>query len=199
MADPQILVAILAAGASRRLGQPKQLVMIDGEPLIRRQCRVCLDASIGPVAIILGCCDDDCAQTVADLPIEICDNFEWREGMAASLRCAAELARVRGIGALLLLHCDQYRVTSDDLRTLHAAWTALPHRPCVSRWDAFSGPPVIVPARYYNDILDLHGDRGAREVIYHAQLAPQELAMANAQYDLDDHVQLANACTLRPE
>ena len=53
--DDRLVLAILAAGASRRLGQPKQLVSLEGELLLRRQCRIALEAQIGRVAVILGC------------------------------------------------------------------------------------------------------------------------------------------------
>src|SRR5258708_35726162 len=53
--SPDLLVVILAAGASRRLGRAKQLVSIGGEPLLRRQGRCALRARGGRVVVILGC------------------------------------------------------------------------------------------------------------------------------------------------
>jgi len=43
--SPELLVVVLAAGASRRLGTSKQLFPTDGEPLLRRQCRCALRAA----------------------------------------------------------------------------------------------------------------------------------------------------------
>src|SRR5436190_14165465 len=75
------LIAILAAGASRRLGQPKQLVAIGDEPLLRRQCRVALESRIGPVTIILGCRADQCATALAGLAVAVRRNDQWDEGI----------------------------------------------------------------------------------------------------------------------
>ena len=50
--SPELLVVVLAAGASRRLGTAKQLFPIDGEPLLRRQCRCALDAHIGRALVM---------------------------------------------------------------------------------------------------------------------------------------------------
>src|SRR4051812_11213709 len=94
MSESGPVVAVLAAGASRRLGMPKQLVLIDGMPLVRRQCLVALAAGVGPVAVIVGSHGYEVAAAVADLPIDVCWNHEWREGMAASLRRAVNAARV---------------------------------------------------------------------------------------------------------
>ena len=49
-----LLISILAAGNSRRLGQPKHLVRLSGEPLIRRQSRIAVEAKCGDVVVILG-------------------------------------------------------------------------------------------------------------------------------------------------
>src|SRR3954469_1035503 len=87
-----LLLAILAAGASRRLGQAKQLVMIENEPLLRRQCRIALESQIGDVVAILGCHADPCRRTIADLSLSIRINEEWSEGLASSIRHATRAA-----------------------------------------------------------------------------------------------------------
>jgi len=48
-----IAAIVLAAGASRRLGQPKQLVALAGEALLRRAVRMALEAGCGPVIPVL--------------------------------------------------------------------------------------------------------------------------------------------------
>ncbi len=85
---PDLVVAVLAAGASRRLGRAKQLVPVAGEPLLRRQCRCALDARIGEVVAILGCDDAQHREVIVDLPVEVRVNDEWREGLAAT-RCSS--------------------------------------------------------------------------------------------------------------
>src|SRR5436189_3262943 len=103
----ELLVAILAAGASRRLGQPKQLVLIDGEPMLRRQCRVALQARVGSVMAILGCHVERCSATIADLGVLTRVNEQWNEGLGSSLRTAAGAAIEMQAAGLLVLHGDQ--------------------------------------------------------------------------------------------
>jgi molybdenum cofactor cytidylyltransferase len=181
-----MLIAILAAGASRRLGTPKQLVQIADEPLLRRQCRVALSAGVGPVAAILGCDADRCAPAIEDLGVDIRVNDDWREGMAASLRHAVGVADEVEAPAVLVLGCDQYRITAADLRTLHDAWRQSPSSACVSRWDDYTGPPVVLPVEWYDRVRQLRGDRGACRILYDPSKPPPiEVTSPHAPYDLD--------------
>src|SRR5216684_1139625 len=81
---PDLVVAVLAAGASRRLGRAKQLVPIGGEPLLRRQCRCALSARVGEVLAILGCDEAQHREVIVDLPVDVRVNDEWEEGLAAT-------------------------------------------------------------------------------------------------------------------
>lgn len=190
---PKLLVAVLAAGASRRLGCAKQLVAIDGEPLLRRQCRCALDAAVGPTVAILGCEADRHRRVVADLPVNVHVNREWAEGMASTLRCAVDAAESDG-AALLVVQCDQYRVTPMDLRTLREQWRADPSLAYVSRAGGYAGPPAILPIQYYDLVRGLRGDIGARAILYRPPWsAPIEVVNPRASFDLDSPEDVAIA------
>jgi CTP:molybdopterin cytidylyltransferase MocA len=182
---PDLVVAVLAAGASRRLGRAKQLVPIGGEPLLRRQCRCALSARVGDVVAILGFDDAQHREVIADLPVEVRINNQWQEGMAATLRTAVRAAKARD-AALLVLPCDQYRVIPDDLRTLYDNWRWTPGIACVSRWGRYAGPPAILPIGCHDEVLRLRGDIGARSVLYdRRRQRPDEIPNPRATFDLD--------------
>lgn len=187
-----VLIAILAAGASRRLGYPKQLVQVRGEALLRRQCRIALEADIAPVAVILGCSAEQCVAQVVDLQVVVRLNHQWEEGMASSLREAARVAIEMNANGLLVLHGDQHRVTASDLQQLYNTWRN-PPRPtaCRARAASYAGPPVIMSSSLFDGLTHLKGEEGARAVL--ADLAPDALmdvAMPRAAYDLDAPEQL---------
>ncbi len=192
-ADHRLLVTILAAGASRRLGHAKQLVELRDEPLLRRQCRIAIEAQIGRVAVVLGCRAAECAATIADLPVAHQINAQWQEGLASSIREAARAARDDDAIGLMLLHVDQYRLEPADLRAVHAAWSNSGGlKACVSTHDAANGPPVIFPKRCFDDLMLLKRDTGARGVL--ARLPTADLcsiSVPNAFHDLDLPVELA--------
>jgi CTP:molybdopterin cytidylyltransferase MocA len=177
----QLPVFILAAGASRRLGRPKQLLNIDGQPLIRRQCQLALDAAVGEVHVVLGDHADACRHEIADLPVTILLNDQWPEGLAASVRVAATKAAQLDAPALLLLHVDQYLLTAAAVRAFVETWRTGPARPHLARDGDHLGPPAIIPSALFPALQTLRGDRGARGVLGEVV----EVALPGAAVDID--------------
>jgi molybdenum cofactor cytidylyltransferase len=183
----RLLIAILAAGASRRLGQPKQLVRLNGEPLIHRQSRIALEANCGDVVVILGAESAACASAIADLSVTTRINYDWQTGMGSSIReatCAAIEANAHG---LMIVQVDQYRLTGNDLVQLASAWRTLGgKKSCRTLSDHYVGPPVILTSSLFNDALQLAGDTGARSIL--KKFHPDEVLdinLPNAIADLD--------------
>src|SRR5687768_3772545 len=96
------VAVVLAAGASRRLGQPKQALRRDGESLLHRAARLAMATAAQRVLVVLGARSDALAASIADLPVECLDNDGWEEGLASSLRIAARALADFG-GPLLVL------------------------------------------------------------------------------------------------
>jgi CTP:molybdopterin cytidylyltransferase MocA len=179
-----LFVAILAAGASRRLGRPKQLVELNGEAMVRRQCRIAVEAAIGPVVVVLGCHHGRVAAVVSDLSVQVLVNDEWEEGLAASVRAATRAAMAADAAALLLYHCDQYAITPADLIRLRQAWTSSPSTAHLSRDGEHVGPPAILPARLFPSMLTLQGDTGPRAIL-RGDPDVREVPMPSASKDID--------------
>jgi CTP:molybdopterin cytidylyltransferase MocA len=179
-----MLVAILAAGASHRLGRPKQLVDSDGETLVRRQCRTALEAAIGPVVVVLGCHHERVGAAVSGLGVQPVVNGEWEEGLAASVRAATRAAMAAGAAAVLLYHCDQYAITPADLFRLRQAWVSSPSTVLLAREGEHIGPPAVLPARLFPSLLRLKGDTGPRTIL-HGDADIREVPMPSASLDID--------------
>ena len=184
MPEP-VLVALLAAGASRRLGTPKQLVTIDGMPLVRRQALMALAAAIGPVTVIVGSRADLSRDAIGDLPVDIRVNTCWSEGMASSLRAAASAGLEHHAAALMILPCDLYRLVASDLRQLHRAWSDAPDIACLARFDRHLGPPTILPSRLFPRLDMLVGDVGARSIVTGPRESMRAVDLPGAAFDID--------------
>jgi len=154
---------VLAAGASRRLGRPKQLVALEGETLLRRAARAAL-AGCAPVLVVLGSGADAMAANLAGLPVTLVGNAAWETGMASSIR-AGILALPAGAEAVLFLVCDQIAVDGALVRRLLEARRDHPDAVIACGYAGTRGTPSIFPARCFPQLLELHGDRGARGLL----------------------------------
>src|SRR5437868_14169899 len=104
MSAQPVGLIVLAAGASSRMGTPKQLLRYDGETLLRRAVRVALGARCRPAVVVLGAQAEALRGEVVGAQVVI--NEEWAEGMASSLRCglrALEAATSEPLAAAVLL------------------------------------------------------------------------------------------------
>jgi len=184
MNDPELHILILAAGDSRRLDCPKQLLAFDGEPLLHRVCRQALTLG-SPVSVVLGARAADMNRTIHDLPLMRIDNTDWREGLASSLR-AGLLSLPATADAALVLLCDQAALGESDWQCLIETWCREPRMIAAAKYDdGHYGVPALFPRAQYASLLALSGDRGARELLNDASMPVIGVDMPAAEFDLD--------------
>ena len=166
--EPPVVGAILlAAGASTRLGQPKQLLPWQGQSLLRRAAATAIDAGLSPVVVVLGSGAETMMGELDGLEVTIAINADWKVGMGSSLRAGLrKLTEIASPDAFIVLLCDQPRVTAASLQTLVMHYETEPHSAIVSEYaDGVLGPPTLLAAPLFPALLALHGDDGARAVI----------------------------------
>jgi molybdenum cofactor cytidylyltransferase len=177
---------VLAAGASRRLGRPKQLVRLRYEPLVVRAVR--LARSLRPlwVGVVVGARAGRVASALAGLDVEVVHARRWREGLSASLAAGVRRAPRRA-RRLLVMTVDQWQISAADLRRLVAA--ARGARPAAAAYAGDIGVPAVFPRRLWPALAALRGDRGARQLLVGG--AAVAVPMAAAAADLDTPAGLA--------
>ena len=155
---------VLAAGASRRLGTPKQLLNVDGETLLHRAARIALATAPTQTLVVLGADAVAMREAVADLDVRsvVCD--DWQRGQSASLRAGVS-ALEEGVEGVLVLLCDQVDLDAAHAVALLQAWRDDPTRAVASAYADVIGVPAVLPRSWIVDVLRLRGDRGARELL----------------------------------
>lgn len=183
-----VAAIILAAGPSRRLGQPKQLVGFAGEALLERALRLAKEAGASPVLAVLGA---SFAPICASIPFNEAIpvfNEKWEQGMSTSIHAGLNEADVRApeaVGALVMT-CDQPRLSAEHLRALLRAFAAQDKPTIVaSIYAGAYGIPAIFPRGVYPKLHALHGDKGARVLLAKPPCAIVALPFEGGEIDID--------------
>lgn len=179
-------IVLLAAGGSARMGEAKQLIRVDGEPLIRRAARIALEAGLHRVFVVLGAEADRIRPAVEDLAVSIVTNPNWHEGIASSLRAGVlaierELPGARG---LIAMPADQPGLTALHLCRIDETQRARGASIVASDYGDHRGPPAFFGRRHFARLLALRGDTGARELL-HADDAEAVAAPQGSDFDID--------------
>jgi len=167
---------VLAAGASVRLGTPKQSIRLGSETLLERSVRVALEAGLHPV---FGVVSANLLVDPAPVGTILVVNEDAAEGMASSIRTGLEAIRTMGLpvpGAIFLA-CDQPAVTADHLRELATGGSEV----MVSAYSGRKGIPAYFPSTAFPALLALSGDIGARDLIRDARA----VTLFNGEIDVD--------------
>ncbi|HTY57638.1 MAG TPA: nucleotidyltransferase family protein [Bacteroidota bacterium] len=179
-----VAAVLLAAGASTRLGSPKQLVHTHGESLLRRTARRLSASHASEVCVVLGYNAAGMEGQLAGLPLRVTINPLWREGIGSSIRHGiASLAP--GTDGALIVVCDQPRISTEHLDALIDAFAHAPDRPVASGYGGSAGVPALFPRSLFPELLLLHGDRGAKSVLLAHAGALTTLPWPDGAFDVD--------------
>lgn len=176
---------ILAAGASRRLGRPKQEVVLKGETLLAYAVRVACEAGLSPVILVVR--RSAAANGLQGQQVRVVINESADEGIASSIRCGIASAEQHGVDGAVMLACDQPGLSSPHLRSL----VADPGRLTASAYGGAVGIPAYFPANFFPSLMQLHGDQGARSMLRSAHfVSAEELKL---DIDTEDDLDAARA------
>ena len=115
---------LLAAGAGSRMGhRPKSLLLLDGEPLIRRHVHSLKAAGAASVHVVLGHYASDIAAALQGLAVHIVHNPQPDDGLVSSQRLGLQAVSDEAQGVLMML-ADQPLLDASDVYALTAQFTA---------------------------------------------------------------------------
>lgn len=155
---------ILAAGASRRLGTPKQLLAHRDGTFISNVAQVAMQSQCQYVWVVLGAYADKIRPALRTCSAQIVYNPQWQQGMSTSI-VAAIAAVPCHIDAVILMPCDQPFITTTLLNHLIRIHCTS-HYPIVAcSYKGTVGIPALFARSFFDELLSLNGDRGAKKII----------------------------------
>jgi len=186
---------ILAAGASTRMGQPKQLLELAGRPLLLRAIDAALASPAWPVVVVLGAHAAQIRPLLARLPVLIAETPEWSEGMAASIRAGVAMLRQfsRALDGALVALCDQPAFSADVIAQLVAAQRTTGHSIAAAHYNNRHGAPALFLREHFDTLTHLTGEAGARALLNDTPERVASVALPALALDLDTPADYATA------
>jgi molybdenum cofactor cytidylyltransferase len=185
---------VLAAGASRRLGQPKQLIKLGGETLIERAIRLANEAGAAPVIVVLGAHFEIVCASITLNEAILSINNQWERGIASSIHSGLRTLDVvaKEASGVLIMSCDQPRLRAAHLHALIEAFIAQ-NQPAIaaSAYAGVHGIPAVFPRSMFAKLLALRGDKGARALLNNPPCPVIALAFEGGEVDIDEPGDLA--------
>ncbi len=183
----QIAAVILAAGASTRMGTPKQLLQWQGRSLLRSITETAIAANCRPVIVVLGAYSEQIQAEVIDLPVHVVNNPEWQTGMGSSIRrgIQALLDRNTAVEATILLLCDQPFVSQETIHQLRSIYDSTHQSIIASAYRNTIGVPALFQKKLFSELVELHQLEGAKTVIQRHLNTVETLDFPQGAVDID--------------
>jgi molybdenum cofactor cytidylyltransferase len=163
MQNPSTAVLILAAGASVRLGRPKQNLLYQGQTLVQKIVSTAVTLQSGPVLLVLK--EEDEIEVQEDV-IRVY-NPDAGLGMATSIHCGIRYLETLypDIETVIISVCDQPFITTGLFQEMisHHLDTQLPIIAC--KYGDIIGTPVLFHKTMFKALYGLNGDKGAKQLI----------------------------------
>ena len=180
-------VVIVAAGESKRLGTPKQLLPYQGETLLNRLIANLKQATDFPIFLILGASSEKIIKEISATDFSITINENWQEGMASSIRLGIQVAQknVPNLEGIMLVVCDQPFIAVANIQALIKLQknTNLPI--AASYYANTLGTPALFHKSVFPDLLKLSGDVGAKNIIQQRGTEVAKLHFEEGLVDID--------------
>jgi molybdenum cofactor cytidylyltransferase len=189
-------LVLLAAGASRRLGRPKQLLEYKGDTLINYVLQEIVAARL-PAVAVLGANSEKIHPVTKASPVPVVENSHWKEGIASSIVAGLQklIQLMPGLDGVVFLVCDQPYVSAAFIRQLIEAQIKTGKPIVASSYSGTVGIPALFHQTYFAELLSLKGDAGAKKIIrqHPDDTIMVEFPLGNIDIDTeDDYKQLCN-------
>jgi molybdenum cofactor cytidylyltransferase len=199
-ANKQTGIIVLAAGAARRMEEPKQLLEFEGETLLRRAALAAVKSVCQPVVVILGAHFEKTNAEVKDLEVEICFNENWQDGLSSSIKTGIEyLLRIKpDISAVIFTLGDQPFVTTNHINRFAEKFYHSKSAIIAAGYNGIIGVPALFAREIFDDFSELSGDQGAKRILEKRREDVETIELPEAAFDIDTPQDFSHLKALKP-
>ena len=158
-----VAAVVLAAGMSRRMGTPKQLLRMGEETILQRTLKNVRGSTVSKIILVLGYAAEAVQKTTATQGLKVVINPDYQQGMGTSLRSGLAAVGADAQAAIIVL-ADQPWVTEETLNALIACHQFRKPQIIVPTYRGFRGNPVLLDRSVFAEVQALNGDVGCRAI-----------------------------------
>lgn len=158
-----VSAVVLAAGASRRMGTPKQLLRIGGETILERTLNNVRASDAAEIVLVLGHAAEMVEREISTEQIRVVRNPDYQQGMGTSLRTGLAAVSADANAALIVL-ADQPFVRPETLNRLIGRHKESKPQIIIPMYKGFRGNPVLLDRSVFEEVKGLTGDVGCRAI-----------------------------------
>jgi molybdenum cofactor cytidylyltransferase len=194
-ANQPVAGLILAAGGSKRIGQPKQLLDWKGQPFVRVVAQTALSSGLDPVHVVVGAHAEQVEEALDGLEVRIIKNLQWAEGQSTSVKMGIRSLPAETQAVVMML-VDQPHIPPPLIEALVEAHAGLVSPIVATMVEHRRGNPVLFDRITFDDLASIEGDVGGRKIFsrYKIHYVPWLDARIGLDVDtLEDYQRLIDA------
>lgn len=161
---PFVSGLVLAAGASTRLGQPKQLLPFGSTTLLGRVLSQAKAAALDEVVVVIGAAAAEVRKQIDFAGVKLVENTDFGEGCSSSYRTGIGAVDPRAKAVAVLL-ADQPGVECAVIDTVVEAWRRRPNQIALASYRGRSGHPMVFARTLFQRLAALQGDKAAWKIV----------------------------------
>jgi molybdenum cofactor cytidylyltransferase len=180
-------IILLAAGSSSRMGQSKQLLLVDGVPLLHKSTIAALGSGLKNILVVLGADEKAHRKIIKDLPVTVVHNLHWQKGMGHSLKTGLDqmLKIIPDMTGALIMVCDQPLLTSGHLIRMIQKFRETRAAVVASAYSGTVGVPALFDRSLFSALLSIADQHGAKQILNDHQKLILAIDLPSGEIDLD--------------
>lgn len=160
----RVFAVVLAAGMSKRLGRPKQLLELDGKPLVTHVVERLIQSDVDGVVVVTGYHASEIELELRGYPVYQVFNQDFADGQASSI-AAGVRALPSFVDAVVIVLADMPGMRPEVVSAVIDRWRQGQAPAVIARYVSGRGHPVLFDRRVFPELVALTGDEGGRSIL----------------------------------
>ncbi|CAL2064016.1 nucleotidyltransferase family protein [Tenacibaculum sp. 190524A05c] len=161
----KVATLVLAAGKSTRMGSPKQLLKLGNTTLLGKVIESVCSIPNNSVFCVLGANADLIEKSIESYDITTVRNKNYDQGLSSSIIAGIQHVSELDVDLVLIVLGDQPKIESEYLKLMIQLALEKKDSIITSRYQKRNGVPAIFPKKYFKNLLNLQGDKGASKLL----------------------------------